>query len=149
MVAMAFPAHNHHESTASEDGGEATAAVDELIAEFGVRGVVAACLKSSAGDQFERLGGNGALRAIQVVLRQIVFAKNPRLEAEVMALGAGILLEDKATMTRIAGKYGFTKQALSKRVVKFCDENGLPPSSYMRSKKDRETYRLTNRPRSA
>jgi hypothetical protein len=132
-----------------DEGSVAQEAVEELIAEFGVRGLVTACLKSSAGDEFGRLGGNGALRIAQVILRQIVFAERPRLEAEVMALGAGILLEDKATMTRIADKYGFTKQALSKRVVKFCDEHNLPPSCYMRSKKDRETYALTNRPRSA
>ncbi len=129
------------------DENEAIQAIEELVAEFGIRGVVSACLKSSAGDAFSKTGSNATLRIAQVILREIAFSKDPRLEAEIMALGAGVILAEKDNITRIAEKHGLTKQAISKRVIKFCDENGLPPSIFMRSKKDRETYRQTNQPR--
>lgn len=129
---------------------EATEAVEELIAEFGVRAVVAACLHSSAGEAFGKVAPNETLRVIQVILHRIVFAKPcARLEAEIMALGAGVLLADDQTMSRVAKRYGMTRAAISKRVLGFTDEQGLPPSQFMRSKKDRETYALTNQPRIA
>lgn len=147
MVAMAT---THHSNTngANDKESEAVEAIEELIAEFGLRGVVSACLKSSAGDALEQLGGNATLRIAQAIIREVVFAEDPRLEAVVMALGAGILLADGDNMTRLAAKHGMTKQALSKRVVRYVEENGLPPSVYMRSEKDRETYAETNQPRS-
>jgi hypothetical protein len=128
---------------------EALEAIEESIAEFGIRGTVAACLRSSAGEHFEKLGSNATLRIAQAIIREIVFAKDPRLEAEVMALGAGVILADGDNMTRLAAKHGMTKQALSKRVVRYVEENKLPPSLYMRSEKDRRTYALTNQPRTA
>jgi hypothetical protein len=137
----------HHAAPHPSDDDEATEAVEELIAEFGVRGLVSACLKSSAGDEFGRVGSNSTLRIAQVILREIAFSRDPRLEAEIMALGAGLILAEKDNITRIAEKHGLTKQAISKRVIKFCDDNGLPPSIYMRTKKDRETYAKTNQPR--
>jgi hypothetical protein len=51
-------------------------------------------------------------------------------------------------MGTIGNRHGITKQAVSKRVVAFADENKLPPSVYMRSEKDRKTYAMTNQPRS-
>lgn len=140
-------------SVAKPNGAEletpdhAVQAVEELVAEFGVKAVVAACMRSSAGDELTRGGNTATLHVAQSIIREIVFAEDPRLEAEVMALGAGIILRDGDTMRRIAAKYGVTVAAISKRVVAFCDENQLPPSIYMRSAKDRKTYSLTNRPR--
>jgi hypothetical protein len=145
MVAMAEPrpaSINGHDKE-----GAAVEAVEELIAEFGVRGFLGACLHSTAGDEIERLGSNATLRIAQVIIREIAFSKHPQLEAEVMALGSGIILGDADTMTAIAAKHGFSKQALSKRVVAYCDENKLPPSQFMRARKDRVTYSLANKPR--
>lgn len=130
------------------DDHEALAAIEELIAEFDAPAIVSACLRSTAGEQFQ-FNNNAALRISQVILREIAFARNPQLEAEVMALGLGIILDDKDTMSAIARKHGLTKQALSQRVIKFCDTNKLPPSQYMLSKKNRATYALTNQPRIA
>lgn len=128
---------------------EAVGAIEELIAEFGIRGVISACLKSSAGDDLSKLGGNATLRIAQVILREIAYSSNPQLEAEIMALGTGIILSDDASMTQIAARHGITKQALSKRIVAFCEDNGLPPSIYMKSEAARKTYSLTNKPRAA
>lgn len=136
--------HAHTEGCESD---EALEAVEEVIAEFGIKALVGACLRSSAGDEFSKLGGNSTLRVAQVILREIAGAKDPRLEAGIMALGVGLIFAEKDNVSRIAEKHGLTKQALSKRVIKFCDDNGLPPSIYMRSKKDRETYAKTNQPR--
>lgn len=137
-----------HGAIADTDEGAASA-IEELIAEFGVRAVVSGCLRSSAGDSFEKMGGNATRQIAQVILSEISFSKDPQLEAEVMAVGAGVILGDRVTITRLAEKHGITKQAFSKRVVRFCEENKLPPSIYMRSEKDRLTYALTNQPRSA
>lgn len=142
MVSVAKP-----NGASAEEHDQALAAVEELVAEFGVKAVVAAAMRSSAGEEMARGGSNATLRAIQTILREIVFARDPRLEAEVMALGAGIILRNGDTMRGIAAKYGITVAAISKRVVAFCEENALPPSIYMRSAKDRRTYSLTNRPR--
>lgn len=131
----------------TNDESEIVDAIEELIADFGIRAVVGACLKSTAGDKFGQLGGNGTLRIAQVILREIVFSRNPQLEAEIMALGAGILIGDDQSVTAVARKHGITKSAVSKRVVAFCDDNGLPPSAFMKSKRARETYALTNKPR--
>lgn len=145
MVAMAHP-NSPTPDHAAPEGDDALSAIEEVIAEFGIRATITACLKSSAGDEMEKLGGNATLRIAQVIIREIAFSRNPQLEAEIMALGTGVLME-QANMTRIAKKWGITKQALSKRVVRFVEENNLPPSVYMRSEKDRATYALTNQPR--
>lgn len=136
-----------HPHTQGGENDEALEAIEELIAEMGIKAVVGACLKSTVGDHLSKSGGNTTLHVIQVILREIAFSKDPQLEAEIMALGTGLILGEKDNITRIAAKHGLTKQAVSKRVIKFCDEYGLPPSIYMRTKKDRETYAKTNRPR--
>jgi hypothetical protein len=146
MVAMTEPYPSAFCNSNSKES-EAIDAIEDLISEFGLRAVVTACLQSSAGEQFEQLGGNATLRIAQAIIREVVFAEDPRLEAVVMALGAGILLNDGDNITRLAAKHGMTKQALSKRVVRYVDEKKLPPSTYMRSEKDRKTYALTNQPR--
>lgn len=144
MVSVSSP------TKSGETEGEIVGAIEELVAEFGVRGVVTAALNSTLGPQLNKVGGgDAALRISQVILREIVFSKDPQLQAEVMAVGAGIILEDDVTITRLAAKHGITKQAFSKRVVSFCEEMGLPPSQYMRAEKDRATYALTNQPRTA
>jgi hypothetical protein len=130
-----------------DESAEVTEAIEELISEFGVRATVAACLNSSAGSHFDKLGGNATLAVVQALIREIVFDENPQLAAEIIALGAGVLLENNRPMTSVAEKLGVTKAAVSKRVIDYCDANGLPPSIYMRSVANRETYALTNRPR--
>lgn len=143
MVSISQP-----EKTGEETSEEASAAIEELICELGVRAVLGAVLGSSLAGHLERCGsGEAALRVSQVILRQIAFSNNPQLEAEIMAMGCGVILSDDATMTQMGQRWGLTRAAISKRVVNFVEENKLPPSQFMRSEKDRETYSLTNRPR--
>lgn len=123
------------------------AEIEEMIQDVGKPAFVAACHLSSAADYFERAGSNKTLRIAQVIIREIAFSRDAQLEAKVMALGAGIILGDGDNMTRIAAAHGLTKQALSKRVLAYCDANNLPPSPFMRSAKDRKTYAQTNQPR--
>lgn len=143
MVSITAP-----ERTGGEGGAEASAALEELIADFGLRAVLAAVLGSTLAKDLERVGsGEAALRVSQVILRQIAYSPNPQLEAEIMALGVGVILADDVTMTAIAKRWGLTRAAISKRAVNFVEENSLPPSIYMRKEADRGKYALTNRPR--
>ena len=131
----------------TDDLSELVAAIEELISERGPRATVAAALRSSAGEHFQKTGGNQTLRVSQVIIRQIAFSDDPQLEAEIIALATGIILGDDMNVTRIGRKHGLTKQAISKRVVRFCEDNGLPPSIFMRPERDRQTYALSNQPR--
>lgn len=143
MVSISSP-----EKTGAETGEQASEALEELIGEFGVRAVVGAILGSSCAKALERCGsGEAALRVSQVILRQIAYSSNPQLEAEIMAIGCGVILDDDVTMTKMGQRWGLTRAAISKRVVNYVEQMGLPPSIYMRKEKDRETYALTNRPR--
>ena len=148
---MAYPethaAQNHHASRNSDE--EADAAIAEIVAEFGLRATIAAVLRQDGASERFNGGPAATLRAIQVVIRAIVFAPDAQLEAEIIALGAGIILGDKQTQTSTAEKYGITKQALNKRVIAFADAHKLPPSPFMKSLKARKNYALTNQPRIA
>lgn len=139
---------NAPELVGNERSGEASAALEELIAELGIRAVLAAVLGSSLAKDLERCGsGEAALRVSQVILRQIAYSANPQLEAEIMAMGCGVILDDDATMTKMGQRWGLTRAAISKRVVNFVEENKLPPSIYMRKEADRLKYSECNRPR--
>ena len=127
---------------------EVESALGEVIAEFGLKSVIAAALRNGAAEQMQ-MGGDATLRVIQVMIRQIVYADDPQLEAEVIALGAGVILADDSTQRKIGEKHGLTRAAVSKRVLAFCDANGLPPSIYMKPAAARGVYALTNQPRSA
>ena len=128
---------------------EVVRVIDELVSEVGMSCVIKAFCESAASDAPSATAQASTMRAIQFILRRVISApKNQtRLEAEIMAIGSGLLVNDEKTVTRIAEKYGVSRQAISKRAVAFCDEFGLRPSSFMRSESDRETYALTNQPR--
>lgn len=133
---------------ATDKEAEALEAIDDIVAEYGIAGTLRAILSSKVSDALSRSGsGDAAQRVSMVIIRQIAHSENPMLEAEIMALGAGIILADKNGCRRIATKWGLTPAAVSKRVIEFADANSLPPSQYMRSLKDRKTYSETNRPR--
>jgi hypothetical protein len=137
-----------HTATAPDREAEAVESIEELIAEYGLPGLLRAVLKSALGDKLNQAGSaQDSLRIIQVILRQITYAPNPQLEAEIMALGCGLILFDHNGIRATARRWGLTPAAVSKRVIEFAEANHLPPSQYMRSIKDRETYAKTNRPR--
>ena len=124
-------------------------AMEELVEAFGARTVVSAIMRSSVAESLSKIGTGSAIRVTQAVLRQIVAAEDSKQEAEVIAMAIGLIIEDGMTVTRLAKRYGCTKQAISKKIVTFCEENSLPPSIYMRPEKDRITYALFNKPRMA
>ena len=142
------PAQQHPESPL-DSAEQLLAEVEALIDAFGETGFVAAVRKSRVAERLDHDGGVAALRVAQTLLPEISRAKSARLQAEVMATAVGLHGEKPETMGKIAKRHGITKQAYSKRVIAYCDANGLPPSPMMRKAKDRETYRLTNQPKSA
>jgi hypothetical protein len=125
---------------------QAVEALEELKADFGVRVLLEAILHSGITDGVPQLNPSATLRVIQYVIREIVYSPDPRLAAEIMAIGAGVL-DDKGIMSRIAEKRGITRQAISKHVVAFCEQWNLPPSSAMKSEAARQTYAERNQPR--
>lgn len=90
-------------------------------------------------------------RAMSLVRCSLASILNPShgstsaLEADVIALAIGF--PGMGSMTDVAKKHGVGKAAISKRAVAFCDENELPPSPYMKSKRARESYQRCNKRR--
>lgn len=132
--------------TGDEPVQEAVATIEEMVRDLGEQAVVAAIYASTI--YLRVVGTTDATQRIgQVIIRQIAYAENPRLEAEIIALATGIILFDDFGCRATARKHGLTPAAISKRVIAFADAHNLPPSQYMRSLKDRDTYSKTNRPR--
>lgn len=124
-----------------------TDTLNELVADFGIHAVTAAVLQSEVGQKIQSTGGSETRRVGLAILRDIVYADDPQLECEIRAIAFGLFLEENMAITRIAKKHGLSKAAISKRAVRFCIDNGLPPSLFMRPERDRETYAMTNKPR--
>lgn len=145
MVAMIE--HRPTSQASHDKEGALDDEIEDMIASYGVQAFIAGILRSKIGEQLKRMGGNATLRVIQVLLRQIVFNKDPQLEAEVIALGSGVLLHDEQGMRVIGAKHGITWQAVSKRVVTFVKKWRLPPSEWMKSEANRAIYQQSNKPR--
>lgn len=89
-----------------------------------------------------------AMRLVRIVLADIFNpAPGRTVEYEVDILGIALGVPGLVSVTAIAAKHGYTKAAISKAAVKFCSENELPPSIYMRSEANREIHRQANRRR--
>ena len=50
-----------------------------------------------------------------------------------MAFATGNPMCMGLTMSQVAEKFGWSRSAISHEARKFCDDNGLAPSSYMKS----------------
>jgi len=119
--------------------------LEEIEGEYGRCAILAALLRS---DIAEKMGGNpdAMRRVLQSVLREIVMSDDPKLQAEIMAIGSGVL-DCKGIVRKVASKHGLTPAAISKRVIQFCDEWALPPSGSMKSEASRTVYAKRNQPR--
>lgn len=77
--------------------------------------------------------------------------RNPQATLAAIAFASGLYVEQGLSLTDLAEKLSgghpaghpqhITKQALSKRIVKFTQQVGLPPSRGMKSEAARESYR--------
>ncbi len=83
------------------------------------------------------------------VLVLIGSQRNPALTCQAISIATGTYLGEGKSLEEIAKMHGITKQALSKRTIRICQELDLPPSRLMRSKESRESYRLKQRQRHA
>lgn len=146
-MVRSVPGNVEHFGERPSRDDEVADTIRDLVGAFGVRRVVEAVNELAKTSAAAPEGNAAALRLVQVMLREIAYSKTPQLTAEIMALGAGLLLENRQAITTIATKHGLSRQAVSKRAVRFCDENGLPPSVFMRSKENRAVYKMTNRPK--
>jgi hypothetical protein len=137
-------------STTNDSTDGLVEAIEELISDFGPRAVIAATQRTALAENLEKMEGasRATLRLIQKLVLRIVYSAHPALEAECLAVASGIILREGETMTSVARRFGVGKAAISKRAITLTDTLGLPPSTFMRALKDREAYRLSNRPRS-
>lgn len=141
---MGSPSSDTQEITES-DLADAVAALESLKAELGLRILLTAIQATELGTLLSA-DPQTAKRVSQFILREIVHAPNPQLEAEVMAIASGVL-DSKGIQTRIAAKHGVSRAAVSKRVVAFADEWNLPPSGAMKSTASRLTFSMRNQPK--
>lgn len=90
----------------------------------------------------------GIVNPLEVVRIALCDILNPRpgsnseREAAIVGLAVGVL--GMGGISDVAKRFGLGRQAVSKRVVRFCREHGLPPSVYMKSEANRATHRLAN-----
>ena len=80
-----------------------------------------------------------AVRRMLVIIRS---QARPALTCDAIAIAMGIHIGEGRSLEEIAKAHGITKQALSKRVIRICDDLHLPPSVLMRSVESRESYRI-------
>jgi hypothetical protein len=142
MVSMIEPT-----ASADTDEREAVALINDTIHEIGERAFVAACLKSKAGEHFERAAGEDMLRTFQVFAREIRQFDNAQFGIDVISFATGVISDDEATATRLAEKYGCGRALISFYARKFIRKWDLPPGPKMKSERACKTYADTNRPR--
>lgn len=99
--------------------------MDELISVHGEVAVFRALMGSSLGTKIESASVTTPWISIRWILSRIIDARNPRLEAECMAIGARM---DYLGMTGadLARKYGVTRALVNLRVVQFREQIGIP-----------------------
>ena len=82
-----------------------------------------------------------ATRILRHLVADIVAEDNTRLTIECLAIALGLRVYAGDSMTEIANRHGITRAAVSKRCVDITNRLNLQPSSAMRSKRARQTYR--------
>lgn len=96
-------------------------------------------------DEYAREHGTYLHDSFIKVLIGIISSRNPQQTADIVAYAIGLRARQGISITDLAAKYCISKQAFSKQVVAFCEDNGLPPCRAMKSELAREMYKLTNR----
>lgn len=116
-----------------------------------LRAFVVAQFRSAAGptavsamlEQF--VEEDHVTRSANTIRRMLVLVRSqvrPALTCDAIAIAMGIHIGEGRSLDEIAEAHGITKQALSKRTIRVCEELGLPPSVLMRPESARESYRL-------
>lgn len=85
-----------------------------------------------------------AMRAIDVMLTNILESKNARLTAECYAMLCGFYEREGISETMIAVRHGISKQAVSRHLLRLRGAHKLPPRPFMKSEAARRKYRETN-----
>ncbi len=116
------------------------AELDEILASP----TIAREIERRVKEGVEREVRGGTRSALRTALYNIIDSRNPGLEAACVGLAIDFPFLTPETVTTIGKKYSVTKAAVSKRLVAFCKEAGLPPSTHMKSEESREKYRNTN-----
>ena len=135
-----------------DDGGEIPESrdtfcrfvVEQFRSAAGPTAVSAMLENFIATDEITHMA-NMARRMLVIIRSQA----RPALTCDAIAIAFGMHIGEGRSLEEIAKAHGITKQALSKRAIRICNELGLQPSTLMRSEKSRESYRLKQRQRHA
>jgi len=84
---------------------------------------------------------------IREMLRGIIAAKQPRVEAKVNLMARGVQTPSDESMRALAEVSGYTVAAISKMVARCQTDYALPQNQFNKSAKAKGTYRETNKPR--
>ncbi len=88
-----------------------------------------------------REGFNEFLKILNNAILYIQRHKHPLIASWHVSLAIGTINCHGRSMTEIAQALDVTRQALSKGAIAFGRENGLPPSSYMKSMESRKIFK--------
>lgn len=125
---------------------EATLAINELVAELGEKCVCYGIGNSRIGHLVGKQSASQEAQSVCIeIISRIIDARNPRKEADIIALSCGLNLREGMTITHVARKYGVSKQDISKSGVAFCEKIGLPPSHVMLPEAARARYSIANK----
>jgi hypothetical protein len=135
-----------------EEGGEIPASrerfsvfvVEQFRSAAGPTAVSAMLENFIATDEITHMA-NMARRMLVIIRGQA----RPALTCDALAIAFGMHIGEGRSLEEIAKSHGITKQALSKRAIRICNELGLQPSPLMRSVKSRDSYRIKQRQRHA
>ena len=116
----------------------------DIIKSYGEQTFMAAIMRHPIADTFFSHASPNQMKAVIWVLIEIISSDRPRLTAECIALATGMLSDESITMTQVAKRHGMTKANVSRRVLKLSDKLKMTPSTAMKTRKQRATYRLTN-----
>jgi hypothetical protein len=84
------------------------------------------------------------MKAIDLMLGNILESKNPRLTAECYAMLCGFYEREGISETMIARRYGISKQAVSRHLLRLRGAHKLPPRPFMKSDVARKKYSELN-----
>lgn len=127
------------------DRDEVTETLRELIAEFGLASIRHAIEDITDTDT----DNTKATDLVRGICSLIASSKNPRLEADCIALSLGLGVRDGLSERKIAIMRGVSPAAVSARVRKFCQLTGYQLPSLCKAPDAVARYRKTNRSRHA
>lgn len=95
-------------------------------------------------EPIESQESQSPMKAVDIILTNILESKNARLTAECYAMLCGFYEREGISETMIAKRYGISKQAVSRHLLRLRGVHKLPPRPFMKSDVARRKYSELN-----